>query len=171
MGLVVFLGALTFTGCGDKDFDDVVAEVRVEAQPIKLDGEQVVLTEVQIDCGVQNDLWEAPSGTGDHKVARLLAKGRDLKFFDDVMVTDSGGNVQMRGDVQVDLVAPFQIRDAEQGVKLVTGKVYAMLKHTCFNGQPLPMMGVRKGQFDANAPVQLRYVQDRGDWQFDRIIH
>ena len=87
VGLIVLLGALGCTGC-NKDFDDTVAQVRVNAQPIKLEGEQVVLKDDQVDCGVEKELWEAPVPVGDRRVARLLQAGRDLKFFDDVMIEE-----------------------------------------------------------------------------------
>ena len=71
----------------------------------------------------------------------------------------------------VSLTPPFEIKDGPHGAKLVNGKVGAVIMHSCFGGVPLPIMGVRKGQFLPDAPVQLRYVQDGNDWRFDRILH
>jgi len=170
LGLIVILGVLVCTGC-DRDFDDGLAMVRLNQQPVKLDGEQVVLNDSQVECGVRQELWEAPVPSGDRRVARLLQAARDLKFFDDVMVEQSGlGSAQIRGDITLELIPPLQTKDTEQGVKIVTGKVGAVIKHTCF-ASSLPIMGVRKGEFSADAPVQVRFVQEGKDWMFDRLVH
>ena len=144
----------------------------MQAQPIKLDGEQVVLTDSQVDCGVQMELWQEPVPSGDRKIARLLPKGQELKFFDDVVVGDTalGSYGQVRGDFTVTLTPPLEIHDGPRGSKLVNGKVGATINHSCFSA-PLPIMGVRRGQFAPNAPVQLRYEQDGSDWRFDRLVH
>jgi hypothetical protein len=167
------LGIIACTGC-NKDFDDAVILMRVKDMPQKLDGEQVVLTEGQVECGIQKELWEAPAPLGDKRVARLLPAARDLKFFDDVIIEKSGNaSAQVRGDVLLDLVPPYQTKDTEAGVKVVTAaKVGAIIQHACF-ASSLPIMGVRKGEFSPDAPVQLRYVQtqDGKDWAFDRLVH
>jgi hypothetical protein len=172
LGLVVMLGVLACTGC-DKDFDDAVIMMRVKDMPQKLDGEQVVLTESQVECGVQQELWESPVPSGERKIARLLPAARDLKFFDDVIIERSGNaSAQVRGNMLLDMIPPFQSKDGEPGVKIVTCKVGAIITHACF-ASSLPIMGVRKGEFSADAPVQMRYVrtQDGKDWAFDRIVH
>jgi hypothetical protein len=173
LSVVVFVGALCSAGCGLKDFDDGLAQQQAEAQPVKLDGEQVVLTDRQIECGVKNDLWEEPTAAGDHKSARLLGKGTDLKFYGDLIVDDPtlGSYAQVRGDSMIGLTPPFEIKDGPGGVKLVTGKAGAVISHSCFGNIPLPIMGIRKGQFLPDAPVQLRYIQDGNNWRFDRIMH
>jgi hypothetical protein len=173
LSVVVLLGALSCAGCGLKDFDDGLAEQQAAAQPVTLEGEQLVLTDHQIDCGVQNDLWEEPVPSGDHRVARLMQKGKDLKFYDDIVVDDPalGTYAQVRGDFMISLTPPFEIHDGPHGVKLVNGKVAAAITHSCFNGAALPIMGVRRGQFLPDAPVQLRYMQDGNDWRFERILH
>ncbi len=170
LGLIVILGVLACTGC-NRDFDDGVAMVRVNEQPFKLDGEQVVLNEGQVECGVQQELWEAPVPSGDRRVARLLQAARDLKFFDDVMVEKSGvGSAQVRGDITLEIIPGFTTKDTEQGVKIVSGHVGAIIKHACF-ASSLPLMGVRKGEFSADAPVQVRFVKEDKDWKFDRLVH
>jgi hypothetical protein len=166
------LGAIACTGC-NTDFDDAVIVMRVKDMPQKLEGEQVVLTDGQVECGIQQELWESPVPSGDRRIARLLPAARDLKFFDDVMIEKSGlGYAQVRGNILLDMIPPFQTKDTEPGVKIVTGKVGAIIMHACF-ASSLPIMGVRKGEFSADAPVQLRYVrtQDGKDWAFDRLVH
>jgi len=166
------MGVIACTGCSH-DFDDAVILMRVKDMPQKLDGEQVVLTDSQVDCGVQKELWEAPAPLGDKRVARLLPAARDLKFFDDVIIEKSGnGSAQIRGDILLDLMPPYKTTDAGQGVKMVTAKVGAIINHSCFTSS-LPIMGVRKGEFSPDAPVQMRYVPtaDGKDWAFDRIVH
>jgi hypothetical protein len=172
LGLMVMLSVIACTGC-DRDFDDSVIILRVRDHPQKLEGEQVVLTDGQIECGVQMELWESPVPSGERRVARLLAAARDLKFFDDVMIEKSGrGSAQVRGDISLEVIPPFQTKDAEQGVKMVSAKVGAIIPHACFTSS-LPIMGVRKGEFSADAPVQLRYTRsdDGKDWVFDRLVH
>jgi hypothetical protein len=170
LGLLVMLGVLVCTGC-NRDFDDGLVMTRLNEQPFKLEGEQVVLNDGQVECGVQQELWEAPVPSGDRRVARLLQPARDLKFFDDVIVEKSGiGSAQIRGDVSLDAIPPFQTKDTEQGVKMVTGKVGVIIKHACF-ATSLPLMGVRKGEFSADAPIQARFVQEGNDWKFDRLVH
>ena len=173
LSLVALLGALGCAGCGVKDFDDGLAQQQAEAQPVTLDGEQLVLNDRQVDCGVKNDLWDEPTASGDHKTARLLGKGTDLKFYGDIVVDDPtlGSYVQMRGDVMLSLTLPFEIKDGPGGTKLVSGKAAAVIAHSCFTGMPLPIMGIRKGQILPDAPVQLRYMQDGNNWRFDRILH
>ncbi len=155
------------------DFDIAMIGVRTQEKPINLDGEQLVLADGQVNCGVQNDLWDAPMTVGDRSIARLLDKGRALKFFDDVVVRDGVSQVsyaQVRGQFDVEVTPPEDIKDAGEGVKLVNIRVGARIMHSCF-GSPLPIMGVRKGQFAPDALPQLRFVQEGADWKFDKIIH
>jgi hypothetical protein len=170
LGLLAMLGVLACTGC-NRDFDDGAAMTLLNQQPVKLDSEQVVLNEGQLECGVQQELWESPVPSGDRRVARLLQAARDLKFFDDVMVEKTGiGSAQIRGDITLEIIPGFQTKDTEQGVKIVSGHVGAIIKHACF-ASSLPLMGVRKGEFSADAPVQVRFVQEGSDWKFDRLVH
>src|SRR5256885_3385531 len=87
--LPVLFSFLLCAGCS-RDFNDEMAEIKAEEKPMKLDGEQLVLTGAQVDCGVQQELWEKPSQVGERSIARLLPKGRDLKFYDDVVVHEPG---------------------------------------------------------------------------------
>src|SRR5258707_14526024 len=47
--------------CGFGDFNEGRCRNSIEANPVKLDGEQVMLTPTQIDCGFRNDLWDPPT--------------------------------------------------------------------------------------------------------------
>ena len=159
--------------CGPKGFDEAMVGVRLQEKPVKLDGEQVILTDGQVSCGVQNELWDAPASVGNRMTARLLDKGRALNFYDDVVVREGASQisyVQVRGDFPAEVVPPSDIKDMGDGVKIVNVKVGARINHSCFTS-PLPIMGVRKGQFAADALPTLRYVQEGSDWKFDRIVH
>src|ERR1700749_2482221 len=81
------------SGCGPKGFDEAMAGVRLQEKPVNLDGEQLLLSESQVNCGVQNELWDAPMSAGDRMIARLLDKGRALKFYDDVVVRDGPAQI------------------------------------------------------------------------------
>jgi len=55
--LLVFGLCLASVGCGDKNqFDEGVVKTVLESNPVNLDGEQVTITPVQLDCGVQSEL-------------------------------------------------------------------------------------------------------------------
>ncbi len=73
----------------------------IEKSPVKLDAEQVMLTPDQVSCGIQAELWQAPTPPNQGRsVCPLLPQGRALKFDDDVVVTENGYHspyVQIRG--------------------------------------------------------------------------
>jgi hypothetical protein len=173
MPVAVAALASVLSSCGSKDFNEQMAGVLVTAQPIKLEGEQVVLSEDQVGCGVKNDLWEAPVIQGKSSFAHLLQKGRDLKFSDDVVVMEKGSSVsyvQVRGDIQVEVRPPFDIRDDGPDAKLVTVKLGALMQHSCFSSS-LPIMGVRKGEFTPEASPLLRYTREGTQWMFQKLVH
>ncbi len=160
------------SACGSKDFNEQVAGVGVTSQPIKLESEQVMLTEAQVDCGVKNDLWEAPVVNGNSKTSRLLSKGRDLKFSDDVIAMEGGNRsyAQVRGDFQVEVTPPFDIKEDGPDARLVSVKLGVIVPHSCF-ASALPVMGVRKGQFVADALPVLRYTHEGTNWPFEKLVH
>src|SRR5579885_758949 len=139
--LLLTIGLVGLAGCGSGDFNYGKVSGIIGGAPMRLDAEYVMLTTQQVDCGVQNDLWDPPAATGR---ATLKDKARELKFADDVSVGDMKlPYVQVRGeftlvpiDIQSDREGP------EQGSKLVDVKLGVPINHTCFP-QPLPMMGVR----------------------------
>ena len=46
--------------CTQTEFPPEKAQAIMGSAPVHLDAEQVSLTGSQLDCGVQNELWEAP---------------------------------------------------------------------------------------------------------------
>lgn len=173
---------LTFaaTGCTQTDFPDTKAQAIISSAPIHLDAEQVSLTQSQVECGVQNELWEAPSGSGGggvaaaaHSTARLLPAGRDLHFDDDVVVSEPGFRqpyAQVRGDFMVQLADGPSIRDDGSDGKLVEGKLMVIIPQTCF-ARPLPVLGVRKGKFSEDASPVIEFRLQNDGWRFDKLVH
>jgi hypothetical protein len=170
---VVCLALLT-TGCTQKEFAPEKAQAIVGATPIHLDAEQVMLSTSQLECGVQNELWDAPGPLSQGRsVARLLDAGRALHFDDDVVVTENGYHqpyVQIRGDFPMQLADGPSIKDEDSDGKLVEGKLLVMIPHMCFT-DGLPVMGVRKGQFsqDVNPVLEFRLLAD--GWHFTKLLH
>ena len=147
------------------------------AGPIHLDAEQVSLTGQQVECGVQNDLWEEPNsirpGSAERSVARLLAAGKALHFDDDVVAAEPGYHqpyVQVRGDFSLQLGDISNIKDEGTNVKDVEGKLTVIVPNSCF-ADPLPVLGVRKGRFsqDATPVMEFRLLTD--GWHFTKLVH
>ena len=161
-------------GCSNpKDFDAEKAKSIIEASPVNLDGEQVSLTSAQLDCGVKAELWESPSQVSqDRSTARLSQSGRAIKFNDDVVIEPKYRQpyVQIRGAVplQVDIT---NIRDGEtNGTKIVETKAGAKIEHMCFPN-PIPIMGVKKGEFQPDVPVSFEFRLDNDGWKMERLVH
>jgi len=162
------------TGCGG-DFNYGKARNIIESNPVRLDAEYVILTTAQYECGIQEDLWDRPTQyqalPGQTATARVTSKGNALKFSDDVILGDRRfPYVQIRGDFSL---AVNDISNDKAGpeefTRLVETKVAAIITHSCFQ-TPLPIMGVRKGQFTQDyAPIFLfRY---NNGWSIDKIVH
>ena len=166
--------SLAFSGCGSKeDFDGGRAKEILEAAPINLEGEQVTLTSTQLDCGAQEDLWERPTQfSPERSTARLAQKGRDLKFNDDVVLEPNRlPYVQVRGAVSLQVDSVSNIRDGEEnGAKLVDTKAGVKIQHTCFP-VPLPIMGVRKGNFQPDIPVTFQFRLRDDGWHAEKLVH
>jgi len=165
------VAALALVGCGAGDFNWGKVKNIIEGSPIKLDAEYVILTPQQVDCGVQEDLWDAPARSGSFTVARLTQKGRDLKFADDVSIDEmSRPFAQVRGDFNTIVAEIVSDRDGpEKDTKLVEVRLGAVFQNTCFPN-PLPVMGVRKGKFTQDYPPILFFRYDNG-WQIDKVQH
>lgn len=161
------------TGCVQKEFQQEKAQNILAAVPIHLDAEQVMLTLAQVDCGVQNDLWEPPGPLMlERSTARLLAAGKALHFDDDVVVAEPGYHqpyVQIRGDFMLQL-GDTNIKDEGSDGRLVDGKVVALIPHTCFS-DPLPVLGVRKGKFSEDVSPVLEYRLLNDGWHFMKLVH
>ena len=169
--------AMVFTGCRpSSDFNDDVAKGAIESQPMTLEGEQVTLKDDQIQCGVQNELWESPTSlSSDHSTAHLTSKARDLKFNDDVIVSEPGAPrpyVQVRGSFPLQVESITAIKPGEDSTtKLAEAKAGVRIDNACFQ-QPLPLMGVRHGNFNADTPVVFHFhFDDATGWHADKIVH
>ena len=161
---------LTAASCDSGGFGTYKIKDLLEPKPIQLDAEQVSLTQTQVDCGVKADLWEAPVALGERTVCRLTDKGRAVKFTDDVIMSSTllRPYIQVRGQFNLAVLEVVNVRD-EPGAKVVDAKIGVYVNHSCF-GSPLPMMGVRKGDFTPDAPTTFRFLE-QGGWHLDRIVH
>jgi hypothetical protein len=166
--------SFAFYGCGNKDdFDGGKAKGILESTPVNLEGEQVTLTSMQVDCGVQEDLWERTTQfSPERSTARLDQKGRDLKFNDDVMMEPGHQPyVQVRGAVSLQVDDVSNIRDGpENGTKQVDVKAGVKIQHTCFPN-PLPIMGVKKGNFQADIPASFLFRLRDDGWHVEKVVH
>ncbi len=167
--------ALVSTGCGQGDFNYGKVGHLVEGAPIRLDAEYVMLNQGQVDCGVQEDLWDQPPPlkgiTGERAVARLTDKGRALKFSDDVVLGEMRQPyAQVRGDFNLQAIDIQSDRDGpDPGTKLVNIQIGVHIDNTCFPN-PVLMMGVRKGNFTEDQVPVLKFRFDNG-WQFEKFVH
>jgi hypothetical protein len=174
---VVLCLGLASTSCVQSEFQQQKAQNLVGTVPIHLDAEQVMLSNGQVECGVQNELWDAPTatvpGTLERSTARLLAAGKALHFDDDVVVIEPGYRqpyVQLRGDFMLQLPEGPTIRDEGSDGKLVEGKLSVLIPHTCF-ADPLPILGVRKGKFSEDAIPVLEFRLLNDGWHFMKLVH
>jgi hypothetical protein len=164
--------ALALLGaCNSGDFNYGKVGNLIQGNPMHLDAEYVMLSPQQVDCGVQNDLWDMPSDSGGRSTARLKDKGRDLKFADDVSIGDmKSAYVQVRGDFTLAAIDVQSDRPGpEPESKFVDVKLGVPINHSCFP-QPLIMMGVRKGNFTQEYAPELLFKYNNG-WYIDRIVH
>jgi hypothetical protein len=167
-GILVLL-----SGCGSNEFNGDKVKSTLEAAPVNLDGEQVSLTQSQVECGVNEELWERPTQVSQERTtARLTQKGRDLKFNDDVVTVDSNYHsayVQVRGQFSLQVDDVPAIRD-DQGTKIADTKSGVKIQHACFQN-PLPLMGVKHGNFNADTPVTFSFHLGDNGWQMDKLVH
>jgi hypothetical protein len=170
--IAVLSGAtILLTGCGAGDFNYGKVKNIIEGSPVRLDAEYVMLAPNEVDCGVQNDLWEAPVDSGGHQIARLTQKARDLKFADDISVNDLlRPYVQIRGDFSLVVAEIASDKDGpEAQSKLVEAKIGVPFQHSCFPN-PLPLMGVKKGNFRQDVSPLLLFRYNNG-WYLDKFVH
>jgi hypothetical protein len=167
LGFLAVLAA-ALVGCGSSDFGPDMVKGILEGAPVTLAGEQVTLTDAQVRCGVENDLWDPPSGN----IARLTQKGRDLKFSDDIRVADPEINVpytQVNGAFPVQVADVLKVRDENAG-KVVELRLGVVIGHECFS-RPLPVMGIHKGKFTTDAPVVFSFTGSGKEWSLDKLMH
>jgi hypothetical protein len=168
--------ALVLAGCkNSSDFDEDVAREAIESGAMKLEGEQVTFTDPQIQCGVKAEYWDPPlSLSPDRSTAHLTETGKNFKFYDDIVIHDSSSNVpfvQVRGDFPLQVSSITAIKDGEdKTTKVVEAKVGVKVDDPCFQG-PLPLMGVRHGNFSMDSPVIFHLHLDDKGWHVDRLVH
>jgi hypothetical protein len=78
--------------------------------------------------------------------------------------------VQVRGDFN--LAAPDILSDKdgpEPNTRLVFARLSVPIPHSCFS-DPLPMLGVRKGNFSEDVPPVVLFRFNNA-WTVDRIVH
>jgi hypothetical protein len=168
--LVVGVAVITVS-CGSKDDFDVKSIL--EANPVRLEGEQVTLSMKDVECGVQAELWDTPSQVSQQRtVARLTPKGRALGFSDDVtMEQNSRPYVQMSGTfpLQVDEVTETAA-GGENDTKRADAKAGVKVQHPCFQN-PLPVMGVKHGNFQHDTPASFLFRQVKEGWKVEKVVH
>jgi hypothetical protein len=170
---VVLLLSIICSACGSNDFNEDRGRGLVEAKPVRLDGEQASLTPTQVDCGVKSELWEAPTETSPgHSSAHLMQPGRDLKFSDDVLVDPAFRQpyVQLKGDVQLVVLSYVGAKAAGENSKIGEFTVGAKIPHACFSS-PVPLLGVKKGNFREDVPVAFRFNLTEDGWHMDQLLH
>ena len=161
---------LPFTSYSDGEFGEAQARNLLSHGTKQLDGEQVVLQQGQVGCGVREELWTYQALGESRGLGRLTEKGRALNFADDVQVeADANPFVQVRGQLPIQVSQVVQIRDENASTKIVEARVAVKINHPCF-GNPLPLMGVRHGQFTANSPARFQLALNE-TWEYDRILH
>ena len=173
MGFCVLPLGLMLAGCSSSGFDYGRVENLIQSSPISLDGEEVMLTDSQVQCGVQSDLWDLTQLGSNRAVGRLNQAGRDLHFGDDVVIGEEGMHypyVQIRGTFQLHLLDLGSVRDEGEKVKLVDAKIGVEIPHPCFHDQPPLLMAVRRGRFTQDALPTFRFRMS-DDWAFDRVQH
>jgi hypothetical protein len=166
---------LATIACGNKtEFDGEIARDILQAGPIKLDVEQVTITQMQLSCGVQSELWDSPAQISqDRTAARLTSQGRELNFTDDPVTEPSFHQpyAQVRGSFLLQMEDASSVRDGEEkGTKVVDAKVGIKIPHTCFPN-PVPLMGVKRGNFREDTPPSFLFRLAGDGWHFEKVIH
>ena len=168
LALIAFV-CLFLAGCSSGGFGDEQVYQILGGPPKQLDGEQVMLTLEQFGCGQREELWDLDV-QGGLSYGRLTAKGRALGFADDIRVGEQRlPYTQLRGQYPLQVLHIDGIRDESASVKILDVKVGVTINNVCFP-TPLPLMGVRKGQFSQDATPRFQ-IALRADWEFDRILH
>jgi len=173
--LLVFGLCLVSPACRDKNkFDEGVVKTVLESNPVNLDGEQVTITPIQLDCGVQSELWEAPSQVSqDRSTARLTSNGRELNFGDDPAIEPNFHQpyAQVRGAFLLEIGEVSGIREGEtDGTMLADAKAGIKLQHACFPNS-LPIMGVKHGVFREDTPVSFLFRKSEDGWHLEKVVH
>jgi hypothetical protein len=170
LSLVLGLAVITVSCGNDSDFD---AKSYLEASPVNLEGEQVTLSMKDFECGMKEELWESPAPVSQlRNVARLDPPARALKFSDDVtMEQNSRPYVQISGTFPLQVIEVTDVgAGTDNGTKLVSAKVGVKIQHSCFQN-PLPLMGVRRGNFEHDTPAKFLLRQTKDGWKVEKVVH
>lgn len=163
------IAVLCLLGCGSSEFDGDAIKATIEGTPLNLSAEQVLLNDAQVDCGARDELWNPPNGN----VAQLTQKGRDLKFSDDVRLNDPDVRqpyIQISGTFPVQVSDVSRIRN-EGDYKLADVKLGVVINHECFQGSPLPLLGIKRGKFSPDQAPVFRFKGSGKEYSFDRLMH
>jgi hypothetical protein len=172
MPIAAFLVVLA--GCGNnQDLDgDKVKEI-LEANPVSLDREQVTLTQKEVDCGTQAELWASPiQFSPERSTSRLNEEAKSLGFSDDV-VTETGYRqpyAQVQGSFPLQIDEVSSIRDGADGTKIVAAKAGVKIQNACFP-DPLPLMAVNKGKFKEDSLVSFMFSATEKGWKLEKLVH
>ena len=169
---LLLVAGLLLSGCDSGVFDDAAAQALIESSKLALSGEQVQLTPDQVLCGEKKGLWIINQADGGNALGRLEAPGRELLFGDDVRMGDhrfTNPYVQLRGDFDVKIQKFVKMTDQNADVKVVEAKLGVVINHECFL-EPLPLMGIFRGDFSEEAAPRIRLRQHNG-WTADQVLH
>src|ERR1051326_3501381 len=158
----VLVVSMASVGCASDPNDNTRS--MIEATPVNVEAEQVVLAPGEVDCGVRAELWDAPSAQNQGgAICKLLPAGKALHFDDDVVYSDPAYRspyVQVRGTFPLGVLEITSTKDGpEKNTKLVELKVGIKVNNPCFPN-PLPIMGVRKSQFTQDFPPLMLFRVD-----------
>ena len=161
---------LVLSGCAEEGFgNETVAQI-LQTGKIRIEGEQVILTQAQLDCGTREELW-TPESTGARSIARLSAQASALGFADNLQIGDRSvpASVQVRGEFPLQVLKVLTIKDKDASTKIAEAKVGIKVKHSCLAGA-LPLMGIKRGDFSADAAPRFQ-IGGGPQWAFERILH
>ena len=167
---------MTAFGCGGGPQGLPADSVKysLERRPLKLEAEQVMLTQKQFECGVKEELWEqAPEKFGERTIARLTQRARDLKFDDEVTVSEPGFKlpyVQVRGTLPVKVTEVVSVKERNPNTSVAELIMGVVIEHSCFP-TPLTLMGVKKGKFSQDAQPVFQFLLKGEDWVPDQFVH
>jgi hypothetical protein len=165
--LAILAVSLTLASCSEPTDEELLLE-SIGNSTVRMDNEQVVLTQDQVNCGTKEELWEVSELPNGSSIARLTPAGR--KFFaDDLRIGDahySGPVAPLVGSHKIKLVKVTSLQPPTGPVQTLTGRISAVLEHECFSS-PVPIMGIAHGTFSERAEPILRVRNGVGE----QIIH
>ncbi len=167
------LAALLLGSCAEGPFDEYAALLKIQAQPVELDGEQVTLSGEQITCGERDDLWVVLPEAAGRSVARLTDSGRALGFSDDIHMGDAPINVpygQVRGKFQLRVSNPH-MKDVDDHTKIVDAKILVAMDTKCLKNSPPALMGLHHGEFTTLDNPTFEFRLHGEEWRLEGLVH